>query len=82
MIVIEAFAYEEAPEYFAQMGVSRLVVKATSTNVIEISGKCAWKAIAQIFRTGRLFHRQDKLLLLLLVRGFEILPWEMALEEV
>ena len=50
--------------------------------MIKISGKSPWKALAQVFRTDRLLLRQDELLLLLLIRGRETLPWETAPEEV
>ncbi len=60
----------------------RFVVKATRTDMIKISGKSPWKALAQVFRTDRLLLRQDELLLLLLIRGRETLPWETAPEEV
>lgn len=82
MIMIETLAYEERPEDFAQVGILRFVVKATRTDMIEISRKFPWKTLAQIFRADRLLLRQDKLLLLLLVRGCETLPRETAPEEV
>ncbi len=82
MIMIETVAYEESAEDFAQVGILRFVVKATRTDMIEISRKFPWKALAQIFRTDRLLLRQDKLLHLLLIRGRETLPWETAPEEV
>ena len=82
MIMIEALAYEESAEDFAQVGILRFVVKATRTDIIEISCKFRWKTLAQIFCTDRLLLRQDKLLLLLLIRGCETLPWETAPEEV
>lgn len=80
--MIETLACEESAEDFAQVGILRIVVKATRTDMIEISRKFPWKALAQIFRTDRLLLRQDKLLLLLLIRGRETLPWETAPEEV
>jgi hypothetical protein len=73
MIMIEILAYEESAEDFAQIGISRFVIKVTRMDIIEISCKFPWKTLAQIFRTDRLLHRQYKLLLLLLICGCKIL---------
>ena len=80
--MIQTFACEESVEDFAQVGILRVFVKATRTDMIEISRKFPWNALTQIFCTDRLLLRQDKLLLLLLIRGYETLPWETAPEEV
>lgn len=80
--MIETLAYEESAEDLAQVGTLRFVIKATRTDMIEICCKFPWKTLAQIFRTNSLLLRQDKLLLLLLVRGCETLSGEIASEEV
>jgi hypothetical protein len=54
MIMIETLAYEESAEDFAQIGIMRFVIKATRTDIIEISCKFPLKTLAQIFRTDRL----------------------------
>lgn len=81
-IVFKGLADEKIAKEFTQVGVSRFVIKAARTNMIEISGEFLWKALAQIFRTDRLLIYQDELLLLLLILGFETLPWERTAEEV
>jgi hypothetical protein len=80
--MIETLADEEAAEESAQIGVSRFLVKATGVDMFEISIEFSWKALAQISYTSFLLLRQDKFLLLLLVRSLDTLPWETAPEEV
>ena len=60
---------------FAQIGVFRAVVKAERTNMVKTSGEPPGKALAEICCTDGLLLL-DKLLLLLLIRGLETLPWE------
>jgi hypothetical protein len=57
MIMIETLACEESAEDFAQVGILRIIVKAARTDMIEISRKFPWKALAQIFYTNRLLLR-------------------------
>jgi len=80
--MIETLADEEAAKESAQIGVSRFLVKATGVDMFEISIEFSWKALAQISYTSFLLLRQDKFLLLLLVRRLDTLPWETAPKEV
>jgi len=80
--MIETLADEEAAEESAQIGVLRFLVKATGVDMFEISIEFSWKALAQISYTSFLLLRQDKFLLLLLVRSLDTLPWETAPKEV
>ncbi len=50
-IVLKGLVDEEIAKEFTQVGVSRSVVKAARTNMVEISGELLRKARAQIFRT-------------------------------
>jgi hypothetical protein len=82
VVVLEALADEEITEDLAEVGVVGLVVEAEGTRVVEVDGELVGEAAAEdLGRCGHLLLH-DAVVLLLLGRSLESLPWQGATAEV
>jgi len=82
IIILEPFSNEEVSAELAKVRVVRLVVEAECSGVVQENAKLIGESTAEKIGGSRhlLFH--DTVILLLLCRSLQALPWEWSMKKI